>query len=85
VATCGDDTKAMIISGLSVLILQAAVNQSSEESNGGGNPDQVDESIKRQRELVDGLRDIRQRFEDLVSGRIVPRPKPVLPAEKSSE
>ena len=70
-----DPVVKVVLDGLTELIMKAACSQASEEGGPSRNPDDSDDHIKRQRELVEELRDIRARFEDVVSGRIVPKPK----------
>lgn len=67
-----DERIAAVIDNLSSLILQHAGLTAREQYCPGADADGSDEAIKTHQAWVKELRDIRQRFENLVTGIIEP-------------
>ncbi len=66
----GDERIQAVIDNLSSLIVHHARLMASEQYNPGYDADRSDDYIKDHKKWVDELRDIRRRFEDLVTGAI---------------
>lgn len=63
-----DDHTYAVVDHLSRLIVKHASMTAREQYNPGGIPDESDDYIKEHKEYVKKLRQIREQFEDLLTG-----------------